>query len=240
MIMKEIAIIMPIRNEANNIPRTMRELKDKKFFGDVRMLLVYDESEDNTLQVAQELSQENSNVEIMQNPYPAGFGWSLKAGFESVGENYALVMMADLCDDPNTIPMMREKAELGYDVVCGSRFTEKGKKIGGPPSKTFFSRSIGLTMHYFTGIPTVDCTNAFKLYKRRVIENIPMRGELSFAISMQMVMSAYYHGYSITEVSTTWRSRPKGKSQFNIGNLAPVYFKTYMWSITEAFKRRLL
>ncbi|KPK96523.1 MAG: glycosyl transferase family 2, partial [Omnitrophica WOR_2 bacterium SM23_72] len=52
-----------------------------------------------------------------------------------------------------------------------------------------------------------------------------------FEISMEIPLKAYYSGFKITEVPTTWRERTKGKSNFRIFNLLPAYIKLYLWAI---------
>lgn len=234
--MRDLGIVIPIYNEAENLPKIMEKLEKYSFFEESEILFVYDESEDNTLQVAKNLSQKYSPLNVLENPYPKGFGWSIKAGLETLEKKYIVVLMADLCDDPQTIEKMYEKAESGFDVVCGSRFMKGGEKIGSLPVKEFFARFVGLLGFHLTGLSTVDCTNAFKMYRKEAIKNIQIEGGLNFAVSMQIVLSSYFQGYEVTEVPTIWRGREQGKSHFSIRNMAPVYVLTFLWSIRKALK----
>ena len=144
--------------------------------------------------------------------------------------------MADLCDDPFTIKEMYKKINNGYDVVCGSRYMPEGSRIGGPKLKAFFSRFVGVSLHYLIRIPTRDIANAFKLYRKNIFDKIEIKSN-GFEVSMEMPLRAYFKGYSITEVPTVWQERKSGKSHFKIIRLAPRYFKWYIWALYMEVRR---
>jgi len=148
----------------------------------------------------------------------------------SVKTDVAVPVMGDLCDDLDTVPVMFEKINAGYDVVCGSRYIKGGARIGGSKVKAFFSFFVGRTMAMFTGIPTRDVANAFKMYRREVIDSINIEST-GFEISMEMALKAYFKGFKVAEVPTVWREREKGKSTFNMLNLTPNYFRWYLWAV---------
>ena len=139
-------------------------------------------------------------------------------------------MMADLCDDPETIPLMLEKINKGYDIVCGSRYMKSGEKIGENAMKDFFSRAVGWLGHSIIGIQTSDITNAFKMYKTEIFKKIRIESR-DFSISMEIPLKAYFKGYKITEVPTKWTARKAGKSKFNVSRTAPSYLKLFFWAL---------
>jgi hypothetical protein len=89
----------------------------------------------------------------------------------------------------------------------------------------------GVSLHYLIGIPTNDITNNFKMYRRSVIEEFPIESQSSLAIGMEITIKAYFKGFHITEVSTTWKDRGCGKSHFKMWRWLPNYMKWYMWAI---------
>ena len=74
----------------------------------------------------------------------------------------------------------------GADVVAGSRYVVGGRQEGGPVLKRTLSRLAGMSLHYLAGLPIHDATNNFRAYSRRVIEQIPIEGEASFAIALEL------------------------------------------------------
>jgi len=145
-------------------------------------------------------------------------------------------VMGDLCDDIRTIKLMLEKINQGYDIVCGCRYASGGKRLGGSKFKGALSRLGGWTLNLILGIPTHDIANAFKMYRRKVIESIFIEST-GFEISMEIPLKGYYAGFKITEVPTTWRERSKGKSNFKVFKLLPSYLRLYLWAIITRLKK---
>jgi len=143
--------------------------------------------------------------------------------------------MADGCDDPQTIPLMLEKAKQGYDLVCGCRYMKGAEKKGGPKLQGFFSRFVCLSLYYLTKIPTRDVSNAFKLYRRNILQNIPLK-ENGFAVSMEAAIRFYVSGCRICDVPTCWEGRKKGKSKFKITKTFP-YMRLYIEILVKSWIR---
>jgi hypothetical protein len=93
---------------------------------------------------------------------------------------------------------------------------------------------VGNSLHYFLGLPTHDIANAFKMYRKNVIDSINIESK-GFEVSMELALKAYFSGFKITEVPTVWRERTKGKSSFKMLKLLPAYLKLYLW----AFYKRI-
>jgi len=144
-------------------------------------------------------------------------------------------VMADGCDDPNTIKEMYEKAKNGYDLVCASRYTKGGRRFGGPKLKGFFSEFVGRSIHLLTRIPTTDVANAFKLYRKTALQKIRIE-DSGFAISMEITLKTYFQGYKISEIPTCWKGRKEGKSKFQVLKIAPLYLKWYIWALMKRAK----
>lgn len=143
--------------------------------------------------------------------------------------------MGDMCDDPCTIDAMVKEMALGYDVVCASRYVRGGGKEGGPRIQSLFSRFVGLSIHFIVGIATRDVSNAFKLYRKSVIDSITLQG-LSVETSMELALKAHFKGYRMSEVPTTWRGRTEGRSKIRLFKIAPGYFRWYVWAIVQKLK----
>ncbi len=172
---------------------------------------------------------------MIENNLDKGFANAIQSGLKSIKTDVVIPVMGDLCDDLASIKLMLKKIEEGYDIVCGSRYSKGGERLGGLRFKGFLSSSAGRSLHFLLGIPTNDIANAFKMYRKKVIDSIKIEAR-GFDISMEIPIKAHYMGFKITEVPTVWRERTKGKSTFKIFKLLPSYLKLYIWAI---FKRNL-
>lgn len=231
----KVSIVMPVYNEEEVVSETISDIEEKLNIN-YEILIVNDHSTDSTVQIANNMIGKYPNIRIIDNNQGKGFTGALKTGFRNVAGEAVVPFMADSCDDPLTIPNMLEKIEEGYDVVCGSRYMKGGKRVGGRLSQGLFSRFVGLTMRLFTGIPTHDCSNAFKMYRKEVLDNIEIE-EAGFAVSMEMIIRAFSERVKITEVPTTWYGREKGESKFKILSVGKNYLKWYVRALF--FRRRV-
>jgi len=229
-----ISIIIPAHNEEENIVDLINKIESLLSL-DYELIVVNDHSIDSTKELVEGLSKKYSNLVTVNNAYESGFANAVKFGFVQAKGEVILLVMGDSCDDLNTIPKMLEKIIEGYDVVCGSRYIKQGARLGGSKIRGALSAFTGWSLYFILGIPTHDIANAFKMYKRNVIESININAK-SFELSMELPLKAYYAGFKITEVPTIWREREKGKSSFRIFNLIPNYSRFYLWAI----KKRIL
>lgn len=231
-----LSIIIPVFEEAENIQKAIFKI-EKEVRIPHQTFIVYDFDQDNTIPVVKKLQKKISGIKLLKNNIGDGRGVinAIKTGFNHVKDGAIVVTMADLSDDPKTINQMYQKIKEGFDLVCGSRYSPGGGKIGGPFLKSFLSRLAGLSTPLFLGVPTFDLTNAFKMYKKKVIEAIKIESKGGFELSMEIVIKAHFKGFKLTEVPTVWQDRTKGKSRFKFRQWLPKYIHWYLWGI----KRRL-
>lgn len=230
-----LSIIIPARNEEETIVSTINNLLKYIAPNQTEIIVVDDHSTDRTEEVVSIISKKIFGVRLVKNMNDVGFANALKTGFKHATGEFVLPVMADGCDDPETIPQMLEMADAGYDLVCGCRYMKGGKKIGGPMLQGFFSRLVCQSLHYLAGIPTRDISNAFKLYRRQILQNISLK-ENGFAISMEAALKFYFNGYKICDVPTKWYGRKKGKSKFKISKTLS-YVKLYFLTLGREWKK---
>jgi dolichol-phosphate mannosyltransferase len=230
-----LSIIVPAYNEEDNIREAIEKIEGSVDIPH-ELVAVNDHSADSTAEIVADLGQKYKNIKLVHNSRERGFANALRTGFENASTELLVPVMGDLCDDLTTIKKMLVKADEGYDIICACRYTRDGARLGGSKVKGFFSCFVGWTLHYLLWIPTHDVANAFKMYRKKVIENIAIRS-VGFEISMEITLKGYYAGFKITEVPTVWRERTRGKSSFKILKLFPNYFKLYLWGIFKALSR---
>ena len=146
--------------------------------------------------------------------------------------------MADGSDEPHVVDPMVALAVDGADVVSASRYMRGGRQIGGPPLKRLMSRTAGLTLHWFAGVPTHDPTNNFKLYSRRFLDAVDHRehGRLRAGAGADGQGDASPAAAS-PRCPTTWRDRTAGESNFKLRKWLPHYLHWY-WTAFRARLRR--
>ena len=164
---------------------------------------------------------------LVHNTLGRGVLNALKAGFQASRGDVVVVMMADRSDEPRDVAALTRLVREGADVAAGSRYMRGGRQEGGPWLKRTLSRLAGVSLHYLAGLPVHDATNNFRAYSRRVVEQIPIEGEASFALAMELTLKAHWRGSRMAEAPTTWRDRTAGQSRFRLWAWMPHYLRWY-------------
>jgi len=227
----KLSVIVPAYNEEDNITEVINKIEEVLDIPH-ELVVVNDHSIDATAELVISLTRKYNNIRLVENKLPPGFANALRTGFSNVTTDVVVPVMADLCDDLPTIKKMFHQINSGYDIVCGSRYIKGGGRYGGSKVKGFFSSFVGKSLCFLLGVPTHDIANAFKMYRKRVIDSIDIKSR-GFEISMEIPLKAYYSGFKITEVPTVWKERIKGKSSFRMFKLFPNYLKFYLWAISK-------
>lgn len=231
----KLSIVIPVFNEAENIGCTLDKLQ--VYQGCIgQVLIVYDFDADSTLGAVDGWLKENkwNAVSCIKNKYGRGALNAIKTGFSVVQEEAVLVVMADMADDLSLVPHMVDAFMHGADVVCGSRYMQGGKQIGGPLLKGLLSRVAGVSLHYLTGIGTHDITNSFKLYRTSLLRSVTIESSGGFELSMELTVKACLLGKKIVELPSVWIDRVHGASRFKLFEWLPHYL---YWYLLLLFKR---
>lgn len=202
------------------------------------ILVVYDFDEDPTVPVIARLGAELPAVRGLRNDLGRGVLNAMKAGIAAAQGDFILVTMADGSDEPQIVDEMVAKARAGADVVAASRYMRGGQQIGGPPLKRLMSRTAGLTLHWFAGVPTHDPTNNFKLYSRRFLDRVTIDSTAGFELALELTVKATLDGRRVDEVPTTWRDRTAGQSNFKLRKWLPHYLEWYRRAFVGRWLRR--
>ena len=231
-------IVIPVYNEALNIEKCLNELalKVKVQF---KVLVVYDFDEDNTLPVINDIKNGYKfSVSLIKNNIGKGPLNAIKAGLNASNGDAVLVSMADLSDDIKIVNDMYRLLINGADIVCGSRYMKGGRQIGGPFIKKNMSKIAGLSLYYLAGLPTHDATNSFKMYSRKIIDNVKIESDKGFVLGLEYTVKAFLKGYIIKEIPTVWMDREVGKSRFKIMAWLPSYLKWYFVALFYGMPKR--
>jgi len=234
----KVSIVIPAHNEEESIGATIQSVLDKVTVP-YELLVVADHCIDNTEKIIQEFVTHNPNTRMLNNAERKGsFSNSVITGYKAATGDCIVTVMADHCDDPATINNMAKKIDEGYDVVCGSRYINGGKKIGGPWLQDKLSRIVCISLKLLTGIPTWDSANSYKMYRTSVLHSlsydIPNAGT---EYSMAILFKAYASGAKITEVPSTWTGKPMpAREEWKILKRSRNYWFWYRRAVANMIK----
>ncbi|MFN7555651.1 glycosyltransferase [Microcystis sp.] len=222
---KTLSIIIPAYNEEDCIESTTHLISERleRDKIDYEILVVNDNSKDNTEAVLQKINQENPRIRYINNYYPNGFGFAVRCGLENFSGDAVAVVMADNSDSPDNMVDYYYKLQEGYDCVFGSRFIKGGKVIDYPRHKLFINRLANLFIQVLFGLKFNDTTNAFKIYRKEVIEGISPLLSHHFNLTVEMPLKAIVRGYSYTTIPITWRNRTTGISKLKLKEMGSRY-----------------
>ena len=164
--------MIPARNEAGCIAATVEHLHLELRLQQVphEIVVVDDGSTDATWMVLEEIQARIPECKPVQNPGEHGFGRAITYGFNHVSGDAVVVMMADESDDCRDVVRYWQILDQGWDAVFGSRFVRGGGVIDYPRHKLLLNRMANLFLRVLFRVKLNDFTNAFKAYRRTVIE----------------------------------------------------------------------
>jgi dolichol-phosphate mannosyltransferase len=237
----KLSIVIPAYNEEESIVETIEtlELALTKIAIPHEVLVVNDNSKDNTAKVLETLSAKYTTVKYVTNTGPNGFGYAIRYGLEKYTGDCVAIMMADLSDSPyDLIKYYTTMMEKNVDCVFGSRWMEGGKVIDYPFVKKVVNRIANRIIRLFMNIKYNDTTNAFKLYKREVIDGIKPILSPHFNLTIELPLKAIIRGFTYEVVPNSWTNRKYGESKLKIKEMGSRYFFILMYCFIEKYFSR--
>ena len=169
--------------------------------------MVDDGSSDRTAAVVAETANDNPRVRCVSSPYRNGFGFAVRAGLEQYAGDAVAIMMADGSDSPEDLVSYYRLLTAGYDCVFGSRFIAGGSTHGYPIFKLVMNRVVNLGIRLAFGHGYNDTTNAFKAYRREVIDNVQPLISHHFNLTVEIPLKAIVRGHSYAIAPISWTNR---------------------------------
>lgn len=201
-----LSFVIPAFNEEKTIEPLIEEVIRNSAPYSPQIILVDDGSTDNTYyEMLKMQTKYPNNVEIIKLRRNFGKSIALSAGFKNASGDIVITMDADLQDDPKEIPRMIEKIEEGYDLVCGWK-----KHRQDPWHKTYPSKVFNWMVRKIFKFDIHDVNTGFKAFRKEVIEQIPLYGEMHRLIAVL----AHESGFKVTEIPVEHHPRRFGKSKF--------------------------
>jgi glycosyltransferase involved in cell wall biosynthesis len=213
----ELSIVVPLFNEEGNVLPLYVKLTQvlSSLEQPYEIIFVDDGSKDRTLEVLNEIYENDSRVKIIGLRRNFGQTAALKAGFDAACGEIVISMDGDLQHDPEEIPAFIDKLEEGYDLVSGWRAERQDRWL----TRRLPSRIANWMMAKLSGVPLHDFGTTFKAYRREIIQAIPLYGELHRFIPAL----AGWRGARIAEIPIKNPPRQSGKSNYGLSRTFHVF-----------------
>ena len=231
--MNKLSVIIPARNEADNLTECISEISKELTHHsiDFEILVIDDGSTDNTAVVTKLISESISSVKCIRNEGENGFGRAVRLGLDNFSGDAVAIMMADRSDSPKDLVSYWKCIQGGNDCVFGSRFIRGGKVYNYPLLKLLANRVVNKMIQFAFKIKCNDVTNAFKIYRREVIEGCRPFISPHFNLTVEIPLKAIVRGYSWKVVPISWKNRTKGVAKLKLREMGSRYFFiiAYVW-----------
>ena len=231
--LKLLSVVIPARDEAGCIAAAVQHLYVELSLHHIphEIVVVDDGSADATWQILAGLKQQVPTLRPYQNLGPHGFGRAVICGLDQAKGDALMIMMGDESDDCRDVVAYWEKLQEGYDCVFGSRFMAGGGVIDYPRLKLFLNRFVNLFIRILFKTKLNDTTNAFKAYRRTVIDGCRPLISPHFNLTVELPLKAIVRGYSWTVMPITWRNRRTGLAKLKIKEMGGRYLFIilYVW-----------
>lgn len=227
------SVIIPARDEEESLPGTVEALfRTFAEHGVAHEIVVVDDgSRDGTWNVLCRLAEKYPTLRPTQNRTENGFGRAVVWGLNHSRGDAVVIMMADASDSPTDALHYWTLLNQGYDCVFGSRFIKGSRVVDYPRVKLLVNRLANFLIRVGFNLPLNDTTNAFKAYRRTVIDGCRPFLAPHFNLTVEIPLKAIVRGFSYTIVPISWQNRRFGEAKLKIKEMGSRYFFicAYVW-----------
>ena len=228
-----LTVVIPARNESEVLPGTVRHLHQALTAESIphEIIVVDDGSSDGSWEILKGLAKEVSELHPVRNNGAHGFGRAIIYGLDAAKGDAMVIFMADQSDSPRDVVLYWQKLNEGYDCVFGSRFIRGSNVIDYPMLKFFMNRFANFLVQVMFRLKLNDTTNAFKAYRRTVVDGCRPLIAPHFNLTVELPLKAIVRGFTWTVVPISWRNRTSGTAKFKIKEMGSRYFFicAYVW-----------
>jgi dolichol-phosphate mannosyltransferase len=231
----KLSVVIPAHDEAGSIGETVqgvtRALQQAEI--DYEVVVVDDASTDGTAAVVEWLGESDARVRCLRSHYANGFGFAVRAGLEGFEGDAVAIVMGDGSDDPADLVRYHRLLEEGYDCAFGSRFLPGSRVLDYPRVKLVINRIVNSGIRIVFGHGYNDTTNAFKAYRREVIESVQPLLSNHFNLTVELPLKATVRGFSYGIVPISWRNRTSGESKLALKEMGSRYLFIVLYVLLE-------
>lgn len=231
----KVSVVIPAHNEAEVIAPTVGAVAAalESAGRDYEVIVVDDASTDGTGEVVAALARQNPRVRGLRSHYANGFGFAVRAGLDVFEGDAVAVVMGDGSDDPRDLLRYFDLIEQGYDCAFGSRFMKQGRVRAYPRVKLVINRIVNFGIRLLFRHGYNDTTNAFKAYRREVIDNVQPLVSNHFNLTVELPLKAIIRGHSFAVIPISWTNRATGTSKLGIKEMGSRYLFIVLMAFLE-------
>ncbi|MEY2432428.1 MAG: dolichol-phosphate mannosyltransferase [Acidimicrobiaceae bacterium] len=233
-------VVVPTYEEATNITELLQRTRAAAPHVDI--LVVDDNSPDGTAKLAQALSEELGQIDVLVRPAKAGLGTAYRAGFAigiERGYEVILQMDADLSHDPASIPALVGALDERVGLVIGSRYVPGGEIPHWPWHRRALSRYGNLYTRLALGLKVRDLTSGFRAWRTSTLVGMDYESThaTGYLFQMEMAYRVDCHGEDIREVPIIFTDRVRGASKMSGAVIFEELTKVTWWGVRDRMRR---
>jgi dolichol-phosphate mannosyltransferase len=231
----KLSVVIPAHNERDSIGATVQNLSAELKANEIpyEILVVDDSSSDGTGEAVRAIAEHDPGVRVVRSPRSPGFGQAVRAGLDEYTGDAVAIVMADLSDSPADLVRYYDVLQEGFDCAFGSRFVRGGSVRDYPKFKLVMNRLVNLGIRVLFRHGYNDTTNAFKAYRREVIDNIQPLLSNHFNLTVEMPLKAIVRGHSFAVVPISWTNRAHGVSKLRLQEMGSRYLFIVLYVFLE-------
>lgn len=231
----KLSVVIPAYNEQGSIEKTVRDIHItlKRAGIDHEIVVVDDSSTDDTAKNLSLLSEEIIELKAVASPNPNGFGFAVRAGLDVFIGDIVAIMMADGSDHPDDLVAYYKTILGGVDCAFGSRFVGGSRVKDYPGFKLVLNRVVNFGIRVLFGHGYDDTTNAFKAYRREVIDSMQPLLSHHFNLTVELPLKAIVRGHSYGIVPIRWSNRETDESKLRLKEMGSRYLFILLYVFFE-------
>jgi dolichol-phosphate mannosyltransferase len=231
----KLSVVIPAYNEEETVSETVEGIVSVLSREEIEheVVVVDDSSTDGTAAVVKGVSERHPQVRCLPSPFRNGFGFAVRAGLDAFEGDAVAIVMADGSDSPEDLVAYQRLLESGYECAFGSRFIHGARVIDYPRYKLIMNRIVNLGIRVLFRHRYNDTTNAFKAYRREVIENLKPFLSNHFNLTVELPLKAVVRGYSYGIVPISWTNRTAGVSKLRLNEMGSRYLFIVLYVFLE-------
>ena len=232
----KVCVVLPTYNEAGTISEVVARVLSST--PDVEVLVVDDNSPDGTGKIADTLALREQRVRVLHRERKEGLGPAYIAGFKDAlarGYDAVIEMDSDLSHSPDDVPRLIDAAASG-DLVIGSRYAPGGSTRNWSKNRERLSRAGNTYARAVLRVPVRDATAGFRIYRRAVLEELPL-DEISssgYGFQIEMLWRAWLAGFKVAEIPIVFTERREGVSKMSRSIVVEALSKVAVWGARRA------
>ncbi|HYQ77564.1 MAG TPA: glycosyltransferase family 2 protein [Solirubrobacterales bacterium] len=231
----KLSVVIPAHNEEGSVAATVEGIAERleREAIEYDVLVVNDASRDRTKEIVDAIGAQNPRVRCLTSYHPPGFGFAVRCGLEQFGGDAVAIMMADGSDSPEDLVAYYRVLEEGHECAFGSRFIRGARVIDYPRTKLIMNRIVNFGIRVLFRHRYNDTTNAFKAYRREVIEAIQPLLSHHFNLTVEIPLKAIVRGFDFEVVPISWTNRKAGVSKLALSEMGSRYLFIVLYVFLE-------